>query len=186
MGVFALIREDYRAFSRLRGDASAARRRLLFLPRLLINPSLHASVLVRFSNGSPAWMHWFWRNILIWTHSMDIAYRSEIGPGLFFPHPHTITMAPGVVIGARCRISHMTTIAGNVGSARAPILGDGVAVMPGAQILGEVTIGDNCVVGAGAWVDSDMPAGSIAVADKAAIVEGKAEALFGPAGILPY
>ena len=67
MGAFALIREDYRAFSRLRGDGSAVRRRLLFVPRV-----------------------------------------------------------------------------------------------------------------------SDMPAGSIAVADKAAIVEGKAEALFGPAGILPY
>jgi len=61
--------------------------------------------------------------------------------------------------------------------------GDGSAVR--RQILGEVTIGDNSVVGAGAWVDSDMP-GSIAVADKAAIVEGKAEALFGSAGILPY
>jgi serine O-acetyltransferase len=186
MGVFSLIREDYRAFSRLRGDGSALRRRVLFLPRLLVNPSLHASVLVRFSNGSPAWIHWFWRNILIWTHSMDIAHRSEIGPGLFLPHPHSITMAPGVRIGERCRIAHGVTIGGNVGSERAPILGDGVAVMGGAQILGEVTIGDNCVVGAGAWVSSDMPPGSIAVAHKAAIVEGKAEALFGPAGIRPY
>jgi serine acetyltransferase len=157
MGASALIREDYRAFSRLRGDGSAVRRRLLFVSRVLINPSLQASILVRFSNGSPAWLHWLWRNILIWKHSMDISYRSEIG--LFFPHPHTITMVPGVRIRERCRISHMTTIGGN-----APILGDG----------------------AGAWVDSDMPAGTIAVADKAAIVEGKAEALFGPAGTLPY
>jgi serine acetyltransferase len=186
MGVFSLIREDYRAFSRLRGDGSALRRRLLFFPRLLLNPSVHASVLVRFSNGSPRWLHWLWRNILIWKHSMDIAYRSEIGPGLFFPHPHTITFAPGVRIGERCRISHMVSIGGNVGSERAPIIGDGVAVMPGAQIFGDLTIGDNCVVGTLAYVDSDMPAGSIAVTDKAAVIEGKAEALFGPAGILPY
>jgi serine acetyltransferase len=184
LGTFQLIREDYRAFSRLRGDRSSLKRRLLFLPRLFTNPSLHAVVLLRFSMGCPPWAFWFWRNILIWKHSMDVAYRSDIGPGLFLPHPHTISMAPGVTIGARCRILHMTNIGGNVGSEGGPVIGDGVVILLGATILGEVTVGDGCVVGANAWVDQDMPPGSIAVAPKSTIIEGKAEKLFGSSGIL--
>jgi serine acetyltransferase len=184
MGTFQLIREDYRAYSRLRGDRSALKRRLMFLPRLITNPSLHAVVLLRFSMGCPPWAHWFWRNILIWKHSMDVAYRSDIGPGLFLPHPHTISMAPGVTIGARCRILHMTNIGGNVGSEGGPVIGDGTVVLMGATILGELTIGEGCIIGTGAWVDTDMPAGSIAIAPKATIVEGKAEKLFGSSGIL--
>ena len=184
LGIWALMREDYRAFSRLRGDSSAFRRRLLFLPRLLINPSLHAVVLLRLTNGSPPWLHWLWRNILIWKHSIDLAYRCEIGPGLFLPHPHTITMAPGVTIGARCRIAHMTNFGANPGDERGPVIGDGVVVFMNASVIGDLTIGDRCVVGAHAMVTGDMPPGSLAIGPKAAIVEGKGAEILAGGGIL--
>jgi serine acetyltransferase len=173
LGMWALMREDYRAFSRLRGDSSSLKRRILFLPRLLINPSLHAVVLLRLTNGSPPWLHWLWRNILIWKHSMDLAYRCEIGPGLFLPHPHTISMAPGVTIGARCRIAHMTNFGAQPGDEHGPVIGDGVVVFMNASVIGDLTIGDGCVVGAHAMVTKDMPPGSLAIGPKSTIVEGK-------------
>lgn len=184
LGMWSLMREDYRAFSRLRGDSSAFRRRLLFLPRLLINPSLHAVVLLRLANGSPPWLHWLWRNILIWKHSMDLAYRCEIGPGLFLPHPHSITMAPGVTIGAKCRIAHLTNFGANPGDKHGPVIGDGVVVFMGASVIGDLTIGDDCVVGAHAMVMDDMPPGSLAIGPKARIVEGRGADILSDGGIL--
>jgi serine O-acetyltransferase len=142
---------------------------------MLMNPSLHAVVLIRLSQGCPPWIHWFWRNILISKHSMDVSYGVEIGPGLFLPHPHTITVAPGVKLGARCQLLNGITIGAGVGAERCPRLGDDVVVMLGAVILGDLEIGDGCIVGAYAWVDSDMPPGSLAVAPKATIAEGKGE-----------
>jgi serine acetyltransferase len=184
LGMWALMREDYRAFSRLRGDSTRLKRRLLFLPRLMINPSLHAVVLLRLTNGSPPWLHWLWRNILIWKHSMDLAYRCEIGPGLFLPHPHSITMAPGVTIGARCRVAHMTNFGAQPGDEHGPVIGDGVVIFMNASVIGDLTIGNGCVIGAHAMVTRDMPPGSLAIGPKAQIVEDKGAEILASGSII--
>jgi serine O-acetyltransferase len=42
-----------------------------------------------------------------------------------------------------------------------PTIGDNVGFGPGAKVLGNITIGDNCFVAANAVVVKDMPANSI-------------------------
>ncbi len=158
-GLFALILSDYRAFSELRGDG-ALRRRLLLVPRLLLNPSLHATVLIRLANGCPRWSHWFWRNLLVWKHSSDIVHRSSIGPGLILPHPIGIVIGRGVRIGSRVTIAHNVTIGVNVGKPGVPTIGDGVIVCTQAMIFGPVEVGARSLIGAGALVDFDVPAGA--------------------------
>jgi serine O-acetyltransferase len=44
------------------------------------------------------------------------------------------------------------------GIPRHPIIEDNVVVYANATILGRITIGSNCVVGANVWVTKDMPA----------------------------
>lgn len=39
----------------------------------------------------------------------------------------------------------------------APIIGDNVIIYPGAKIIGKVTIGNNCRIGANAVVVKDVP-----------------------------
>jgi serine O-acetyltransferase len=55
----------------------------------------------------------------------------------------------------------------------APKLGKRVDVGAGAQILGNVTIGDNASIGANAVVLCDVPAGATAVGIPAKIISSK-------------
>jgi serine acetyltransferase len=158
--VLALIAADYRAFSRLRGDARQ-RRWLLALPRLLLNPSLHAVVLVRLASGGPRWLHWLWRNVLIAKHSMDIGHDIAIGPGLILPHPFGIAIGKGTLIGRDVLIAHNVSIGPNVHSLRLPRIGDRAHLSLGATILGDIELGNGCLIGANAFVDFDVPPGGV-------------------------
>lgn len=48
-------------------------------------------------------------------------------------------------------------IGANAGSSKAANIGNNVYISPGAKIIGEVTIGDNAVIGANAVVVKDVP-----------------------------
>jgi serine O-acetyltransferase len=52
----------------------------------------------------------------------------------------------------------------------APIVGDGVDIGAGAMILGSITLGNHCKIGANAIVLRDVPAHATAVSMPAAIV----------------
>jgi serine acetyltransferase len=173
LGTLRLIAGDYRAFSDLRGD-TPLRRRVLMLPRMLLNPSLHAVVLIRLSNGSPRWLHWFWRNILLWKHTSEVVYRPSIGPGLILPHPFGIGIAKNVQIGRGVMIMHNVTIGATLGSHDVPRIGDGVTILAHSLVFGGIEIGEGSVIGAGSFVDFDMPPYSIARAPKAELRTGRA------------
>ena len=84
----------------------------------------------------------------------EINSRTEIGPGLFFPHPN------GIVIGAKsigCNavIYHQTTIGAarvEFGMSNRPVLGDNIVIGAGAKILGDFSMPDNCLVKANSLV----------------------------------
>lgn len=157
--MLALLRADYAAFSAHRGE-SARRRRLLALPRFLLNPELHAVVLVRLAGGGPSGLHWLWRNLLIAKHAMDIGHGTRIGPGLMLPHPKGIVLGPQVQIGDGVMLYHGVTIGGNVGQHGTATIGSRVVIWPGAMVVGTITVGDGATIGAGTFVDVDVPAGA--------------------------
>jgi serine O-acetyltransferase len=172
-----LLLEDYRAFSITREDPPT-RRWLLFVPRMLLNPSLHAVALIRLCNASPAWLFWFWRNLMIWKHSMDVGREVTIGPGLVMVHPFAISIAPGTRIGTRVRVFDKVTLGASPGREGLPEVGDGVVLLPGSVVVGDIRIGDRSVVGANAFVDRDLPPDSVAVSGRAQIMEGAARELY--------
>ncbi len=103
---------------------------------------------------------WFWATR---TFASDIDPASEIGPGIYFPHPF------GIVIGGHCRVGrdvgilHGVTL-GRKGTAPAcPIIGDFSTVNAGAVVIGGITIGRSCKIGANAVVLSDVPDYHVAV-----------------------
>ncbi len=81
-----------------------------------------------------------------------------IGPGLRINH-----RAGGVVINPRARIGANVTltpgvvIGNNAPDPTAPIIGDCAIVNVGAKIIGPISVGDRCQVGAGAVVIRDVP-----------------------------
>ena len=97
----------------------------------------------------------------------------DIHPGAQIGHHFTIDHGTGVVIGATCIIGNHVKLYQGVtlgaksfpldkngnpikGIPRHPILEDGVIVYSNATILGRITIGRDCVVGANLWITRDM------------------------------
>ena len=97
----------------------------------------------------------------------------DIHPGAQIGHHFTIDHGTGVVIGATCIIGNHVKLYQGVtlgaksfpldengnpikGIPRHPILEDGVIVYSNATILGRITIGHDCVVGANLWITRNM------------------------------
>lgn len=102
-------------------------------------------------------------------HKMSIKLGFSIpvnvfGPGLAIPHYGTIIVNSNAKVGKNCRLHAGTTIGATNGSKKAPIIGDNVYIASGAKIIGEVTIGNNTVIGANAVVNKSFEEGNITIA----------------------
>ncbi len=94
-----------------------------------------------------------------WLTGIEIHPGARIGRRCFIDH------GLGVVIGETAEIGDDVTIyqgvtLGGTGKERGkrhPTLGNGVLVGVGAKVLGAITIGDNCRIGAGAVVVKPVP-----------------------------
>lgn len=86
-------------------------------------------------------------------------YCDAIGAGLYIAHGFATIMA-AERIGRDCRI-HQNVTLGWKGTGRAPRIGDRVSIFPGAVVIGDISIGDDAVVGANAVVVRDVPAGDV-------------------------
>ena len=97
----------------------------------------------------------------------------DIHPGAQIGEYFTIDHGTGVVIGATCIIGTNVKLYQGVtlgaksfpldskgnpikGIPRHPIIGSNVVIYSNATILGRITIGEGCVVGANVWVTRDM------------------------------
>jgi serine O-acetyltransferase len=96
---------------------------------------------------------------------VEIHPAARIGRSLFIDH------GAGVVIGETAEIGHHVTLyqgvtLGGTGFARGkrhPTIGDEVVIGSGAKLLGAITVGNRCKVGANSVVIHDVPAGSTVV-----------------------
>ncbi len=90
---------------------------------------------------------------------IEIHPGARIGAGLFIDH------GMGVVIGETAEVGEDVTLyqgvtLGGTGKDRGkrhPTIGDGVVIGTGAKVLGGITIGDRCKIGAGAVVVRPVP-----------------------------
>jgi serine O-acetyltransferase len=94
-----------------------------------------------------------------WVTGIEIHPAARIGRGLFIDH------GMGVVVGETAEIGDDVTLyqgvtLGGTGKERGkrhPTLRNGVMVGVGAKILGDITVGENCRIGAGAVVIHSVP-----------------------------
>ena len=94
----------------------------------------------------------------------------------YFPHRcQGVYIADTAVLGKNVIIFQQVTIGGNalIGSKGQghPVIGDEVYIGAGAKIIGGVTIGDHCRIGANAVVYQDMPPHSVAVCSPTRIIQ---------------
>ena len=83
---------------------------------------------------------------------IQLPIGTDVGGGLFFPHFGTIVINKYSVIGSNCTIYQGVTIGSMRGECEPPKIGKNVVLFSGAKIIGNVIVGDNACVGAGAVV----------------------------------
>lgn len=91
-------------------------------------------------------------------HNSFIPAIAQIGEGTVFGYKGIgVIVRKRAVIGKNCIIGTNVTIGGKSGHYQVPRIGDNVDISTGAKILGPITIGDGCVIGANAVVIKDCP-----------------------------
>ncbi len=138
---------------------------------------------------------WFHRiNHWLWNHGMFLLARVssqtarfltgiEIHPGarigrrLFIDHGHGVVIGETAIVGDNVTLYQGVTLGGTgkEQGKRHPTIEDGVVVGGGAKILGNITVGKNCRIGAGSVVLRSIPDNSTVVGVPGHIIfrEGK-------------
>lgn len=99
-----------------------------------------------------------------YTFGNDISHRAEIGLGLRLHHTSDIVIGRLVRMGTNCHVYNGVTIGSkSMDRHEMPSLGNNVLIGTGAKVLGDITIGDNAVVGALTFCDKNVPDNTVAV-----------------------
>ena len=116
----------------------------------------------------PRWINHFAKFLT----GIDIHPGAKIGKYFFIDHGTGVVIGETATIGDFCIIYHGVTLGGtsrkNV--KRHPSLGNHIVVGAGAKILGNITVGHNCKIGAGAVVVKDVPRNSTVVGNPGYII----------------
>ncbi len=116
-----------------------------------------------------------YRLLIEWILGVEIPDVVKSGGGLSVHHGVGLVLNPGVVLGKNIVLRHNTTIGhktdkyGN--SLGAPIIRDNVDVGANVVIIGNISIGENSIIGAGSVVVKDVPANCIVAGNPAKIIK---------------
>ena len=114
-----------------------------------------------------------------WT-GIEIHPGATIGRRLVIDHGVGIVIGETAIIGDDVLMYHGVTLGGKTLDPvkRHPTIGNNVIVGAGSKLIGNITIGDNCAIGANAVVTKDMPAGTVAVGVNARLLPMFGEDLY--------
>lgn len=97
----------------------------------------------------------------IWTPS------NKIGGGLYIGHGWG-TVVNASEIGENCLIGQNVTIGSR--NVKEPVIGDNVSIWAHAVVIGDIRVGDNSQIGAGAVVVKNVPSNAVVVGAKSQII----------------
>ncbi|MGB4107011.1 MAG: serine O-acetyltransferase [Alphaproteobacteria bacterium] len=109
---------------------------------------------------------------------IEIHPEAKIGKNLFIDHGTGVVIGQTAVIKDNVTIYHGVTLGGvqrrdtSPSARRHPTIENGAMIGAGAQVLGDVTIGEGAKVGANSVVTSDVPAHKTALGIPARIIGG--------------
>ena len=114
-------------------------------------------------------IRFFCERFIEMTTGISIPAEATIVKGLRIHHFGGIILHSGVILGEHCTIYHGVTLGDRGGHGGAPRVGHRVLIGAGAKLIGEIKVGDDCVIGANAVVHTSVPAQHLAVGVPATI-----------------
>lgn len=98
-------------------------------------------------------------------YHIQIPYDTNIGKGFYLAHFGRVIIHPKTVIGYNVNVSTGVVIGTQFRGKRkgAPTIGNYVWIGANAIIVGNITIGNNVLIAPGAYVNFDVPDGSIVI-----------------------
>lgn len=90
----------------------------------------------------------------------ELSLHARIGTGFYVAHSHGVVVGGTTVVGDHVKILGSNTFGNRQGfGLDYPTVGSNVVIGAGARVLGDVTLGDGCRVGANAVVTCDVADG---------------------------
>ena len=104
--------------------------------------------------------------------TIDISEKAEIGEGLYIAHMGCIVIGGNSKIGKNLSVRQGVTIGGRGRGEKYghPTIGDNLLIGAGGTIIGKVSIGDYCAIGANAVVTHDLHDYEVAVGIPARVI----------------
>lgn len=104
---------------------------------------------------------------MAWVMGIELPLRAPVGPGLKLYHGQGLVVHECVEIGAGVILRHCTTIGAKGENGQVPKIGNGVDIGSNAVILGAITLGEGCVIGAGSVVTKSVAPNAVMVGNPA-------------------
>jgi putative colanic acid biosynthesis acetyltransferase WcaB len=121
------------------------------------------------------WYLLFYRIFVEWFLNVELHWNATIGKGFRLEHGHGTVIHGDAIIGDFCTIRHLTTIGiikrSDGGYTIPPRLGNNVDVGASVVIIGDITIGDNVLIGAGSVVVRSVPANCVVLGNPAKVIK---------------
>ncbi|MBI1315888.1 serine acetyltransferase [bacterium] len=100
-----------------------------------------------------------------------IGTHVKLGKGTLFAYKGlSVALHKHVEVGENCNLGIHLVVGGRSKQPRVPRIGNNVLISHNVTILGDLTIGDNSVIGAGAVVIGDIPANCVAAGVPAKVI----------------
>ncbi|SHJ63509.1 serine acetyltransferase [Cycloclasticus pugetii] len=116
-------------------------------------------------------IYWFIFHIIEILTGISLPKTVKVGGGLRIHHFGNIFIHKNAVIGKNCTLRQGVTLGNRYNDEVAPVLCDNVELGAYAQVLGEVTLGDSCKIGAMSVVLMDVPDKKTACGNPARILK---------------
>ena len=142
---------------------------------LLVTPGFQYSWCLRHaSNASYLLSQIMWKillRMLMYMYGIQIPHTVKLGEGLRIGHWGTIIVNPNCVIGKNFSIGPGCLIGSAKGKrSGVPTIGDNVILTANCMIVGGVEIGDDVLIGPGAFVNFNVPKNSIVIGNPGKII----------------
>jgi len=121
------------------------------------------------------WYLIIYRVMVEWFLGIELPWSLRAGSGLKLQHGQALVVNGGTILGYNVVLKHCTTIGNRqshtgTGVGPSPRIGNNVDIGSNVCILGDIEIGDNCIIGAGSVVVKSVPPNSVVVGNPGRVI----------------